>query len=147
MPRGLERMLGLGAKAMSGDGIGLVGEAVRMAGGAGVSGVSLERGRSGGMQWGAQPRPPRRGRRRLGRRPGRRPGQRGQDVLVGRAWGGHLAWEGEALYDTCIYIYVCIVPLYVLCVCGPRDMYHGWDDMVGRDGEKPREQIEWSRLD
>ena len=52
MPAGLERMLGVGAKAMTGDGIGLVGEAVRMAGGLGGPGsVHLERGRSGGLQW------------------------------------------------------------------------------------------------
>ncbi|TPX16988.1 uncharacterized protein E0L32_003550 [Thyridium curvatum] len=58
MPAGLERMLGVGARAMSGDGIGLVGEAVRMAsgmgggmGGGGNSSVHLERGRDGGMQW------------------------------------------------------------------------------------------------
>jgi hypothetical protein len=53
MPPGIERMLGVGAKAMTGDGIGLVGEAVRMAGGLGGSGgsVSIERGREGDMQW------------------------------------------------------------------------------------------------
>ncbi len=38
MPAGLERMMGMGAKAMSGDSIGLVGEAVRMAGAAGLGG-------------------------------------------------------------------------------------------------------------
>ena len=53
MPAGLERMVGIGAKAMTGDGIGLVGEAVRMAGGLGAGGgsVHLERGRAGDMQW------------------------------------------------------------------------------------------------
>ncbi len=55
MPAGLERMLGVGAKAMTGDSIGLVGEAVRMAGAAGLGNhsgsVSLERGRSGDLQW------------------------------------------------------------------------------------------------
>jgi hypothetical protein len=52
MPAGLERMLGVAARASSGDGIGLVGEAVRMAGSLGGSGhVHLERGRDGGMQW------------------------------------------------------------------------------------------------
>ncbi|KAJ9142173.1 hypothetical protein NKR23_g7407 [Pleurostoma richardsiae] len=53
MPAGLERMLGVGARAMSGDGIGLVGEAVRMAGGlgGGAASVSMERGRDGGLQW------------------------------------------------------------------------------------------------
>ncbi|KAF3762626.1 hypothetical protein M406DRAFT_347603 [Cryphonectria parasitica EP155] len=35
LPNGLERMLGMGARAMSGDSIGLVGEAVRMASGMG----------------------------------------------------------------------------------------------------------------
>lgn len=38
LPPGLERMLGMGARAMSGDGIGLVGEAVRMASGMGGGG-------------------------------------------------------------------------------------------------------------
>lgn len=54
LPPGLERMMGIGAKAMSGDGIGLVGEAVRMAGGLGAGGgkVSLERGADGlGRSW------------------------------------------------------------------------------------------------
>ena len=53
MPAGLERMVGIGAKAMTGDGIGLVGEAVRMAGGLGAGGgsVSVERGRDGDFQW------------------------------------------------------------------------------------------------
>jgi hypothetical protein len=52
MPAGLERMMGVAARASTGDGIGLVGEAVRMAGNLGGSGaVHLERGREGGMQW------------------------------------------------------------------------------------------------
>jgi hypothetical protein len=54
LPSGVERMLGIAAKATTGDSIGLVGEAVRMAstGLAGGSGsVGLERGRSGGMEW------------------------------------------------------------------------------------------------
>jgi hypothetical protein len=54
MPPTLERMLGVGMKAASGDGIGLVGEAMRMAGqfGAGDTGsVNIERGRQGDMQW------------------------------------------------------------------------------------------------
>lgn len=38
LPPGLERMLGMGARAMSGSGIGLVGEAVRMASGMGGGG-------------------------------------------------------------------------------------------------------------
>ena len=52
MPAGLERALGIGAKAFGGDSVGLVGEAVRMAGGLGGNGsVHLERGREGGLQW------------------------------------------------------------------------------------------------
>lgn len=57
LPAGLERMLGVAAKAGAGDGIGLVGEAVRMAsGGFGVGGggsarVSVERGRDGDYSW------------------------------------------------------------------------------------------------
>lgn len=52
MPPTIERMLGIGARAMSGDTAGLVGEAMRMAGGMGGDGrVSLERGRDGGLQW------------------------------------------------------------------------------------------------
>lgn len=58
MPQSLERMVGVGARAMSGDSVGLVGEAVRMAAvaGTGTSGAkamatSLERGRHGNMQW------------------------------------------------------------------------------------------------
>ncbi|KAL1914067.1 hypothetical protein Sste5344_000336 [Sporothrix stenoceras] len=58
MPQSLERMVGVGARAMSGDSVGLVGEAMRMAAvaGTGTSGAkamatSLERGRNGNMQW------------------------------------------------------------------------------------------------
>ena len=52
MPAGLESMIGVAAKASSGGGIGLVGEAVRMASsGYGNSRVELERGRDGGMEW------------------------------------------------------------------------------------------------
>lgn len=52
LPPGIERMLGIAAKTASGDGIGLVGEAVRMASGMSGSGsVSIERGRGGGMHW------------------------------------------------------------------------------------------------
>lgn len=53
MPAGLERVLGLGAKMAGGDSIGLVGEAMRMAGGLGGAGGSahIERGRDGGLQW------------------------------------------------------------------------------------------------
>lgn len=45
--------MGMGARAMSGDAVGLVGEAVRMASGMGSEGgrVSVERGRDGGLQW------------------------------------------------------------------------------------------------
>ncbi|CAK7239952.1 MAG: hypothetical protein STHCBS139747_001387 [Sporothrix thermara] len=66
LPRSLERLVGAGARAASGDSVGLVGEAMRMAavagtgaaaGAGGVSGAaksmatSLERGRRGDMQW------------------------------------------------------------------------------------------------
>ncbi|CAK7268448.1 hypothetical protein SEPCBS57363_003101 [Sporothrix epigloea] len=68
LPQSLERMLGVGASAMSGNSVGLVGEAMRMAavagtgvaGAAGASGAGgaaravatrLERGRSDNMQW------------------------------------------------------------------------------------------------
>lgn len=54
LPAGLERMLGVAAKAGAGDGIGLVGEAVRMASGGfggGASKVSVERGRDGDFRW------------------------------------------------------------------------------------------------
>lgn len=44
--------MGFGARAMSGDTAGLVGEAVRMASGMGGDGkVSVERGRDGDFQW------------------------------------------------------------------------------------------------
>jgi hypothetical protein len=49
LPPTIERMMGLASRAASGDGIGLVGEAMRMASGGGN--VSIERGRDGGMQW------------------------------------------------------------------------------------------------
>jgi hypothetical protein len=56
LPKYLERMLGLAAKAGTGDSIGLVGEAVKMvSGGAGgaarVARASVERGRDAGVQW------------------------------------------------------------------------------------------------
>jgi hypothetical protein len=57
LPAGLERMMGMAAKAGAGDGIGLVGEAVRMASGGfgGQAGgsvrTSVERGRDGDMRW------------------------------------------------------------------------------------------------
>jgi hypothetical protein len=55
LPAGLERMLGMAAKAGTGDGIGLVGDAMRMAsggfGGGGSSRVSVERGRDGDFRW------------------------------------------------------------------------------------------------
>ncbi|KAI1341445.1 hypothetical protein F5Y15DRAFT_356681 [Xylariaceae sp. FL0016] len=52
LPPGIERMLGLAAKTASGDSIGLMGEAVRMASGfGGNSNVHVERGRDGGYQW------------------------------------------------------------------------------------------------
>ena len=58
LPQSLERMMGMGARAMSGDSVGLVGEAVRMAAVAGGGGAAaargvtnLERGRRGDLQW------------------------------------------------------------------------------------------------
>lgn len=52
LPPSIERMLGVGARAISGDATGLVGEAVRMASGMGGEGrVSVERGQSGDLQW------------------------------------------------------------------------------------------------
>ncbi|KAJ9143628.1 hypothetical protein NKR19_g6784, partial [Coniochaeta hoffmannii] len=61
LPAGLERMMGVAAKAGAGDGIGLVGEAVRMAsgatgfgrngGGGGSVRTSVERGRDGDFRW------------------------------------------------------------------------------------------------
>ncbi|KAK3393500.1 hypothetical protein B0H63DRAFT_18811 [Podospora didyma] len=64
LPGSVERMMGVATKAATGDSIGLVGEAVRMAsGGLGGGGGSssgggynhthatIERGRNGGMQW------------------------------------------------------------------------------------------------
>ncbi|KAH9902096.1 hypothetical protein F4778DRAFT_781340 [Xylariomycetidae sp. FL2044] len=59
LPPGLERLLGIAARTASGDGIGLVGEAMRMVGGGGGGGggggsgsVRVERGRDGaGYQW------------------------------------------------------------------------------------------------
>lgn len=56
LPPSLERMLGMGARAMGGDTVGFVGEAVRMASGMGGGyegsrSVRVERGYDGGMQW------------------------------------------------------------------------------------------------
>ncbi|KAI0125836.1 hypothetical protein BJ170DRAFT_632743 [Xylariales sp. AK1849] len=52
LPPGIGRMLGIAAKAGSGDSIGLVGEAVRMASHmSGPGSVSVERGHNRGMQW------------------------------------------------------------------------------------------------
>ncbi|KAH7027460.1 uncharacterized protein B0I36DRAFT_350987 [Microdochium trichocladiopsis] len=54
LPPSVERMLGVAAKTASGDGIGLVGEAVRMAsnlGGSGGGSAFVEHGRDGGLQW------------------------------------------------------------------------------------------------
>ncbi|KAK1967837.1 hypothetical protein LY78DRAFT_474249 [Colletotrichum sublineola] len=49
LPPGIERMIGIGAKAASGDSLGLVGEAVRMASGGGRAHV--ERGYDGDYAW------------------------------------------------------------------------------------------------
>ncbi|KAI0385973.1 hypothetical protein F5Y04DRAFT_161008 [Hypomontagnella monticulosa] len=52
LPPSIERMLGVAAKAGSGDSLGLMGEAVRMAGGVGRNeSISVERARDGGYQW------------------------------------------------------------------------------------------------
>jgi len=61
LPASITKMLGLATKAATGDSIGLVGEAVRMASGAGLgsglggglakASVSVERGRDGSMSW------------------------------------------------------------------------------------------------
>lgn len=52
LPRSIERMMGVAAKAGSGDSLGLMGEAVRMAGGLGHNeSLSVERARDGGYQW------------------------------------------------------------------------------------------------
>ncbi|PNY29615.1 Uncharacterized protein TCAP_00470 [Tolypocladium capitatum] len=48
MPPSLERMLGMASRAAAGNGIGLVGDAVRMAGDFGASGARVERGRGRG---------------------------------------------------------------------------------------------------
>lgn len=59
LPPGIERMLGLAAKTASGDSFGLMGEAVRMAGGMGGgssnsnshSNSHYDRGYDGDMRW------------------------------------------------------------------------------------------------
>lgn len=52
LPPSIERMLGVAARAGSGDSIGLMNEAVRMAGGLGHNeSLSVERGRDGDYQW------------------------------------------------------------------------------------------------
>ncbi|OLN97058.1 hypothetical protein CCHL11_02060 [Colletotrichum chlorophyti] len=58
LPPGIERMIGIGARAASGGPAGLVGEAVRMAtdsfsgsGAGGARSVHVERGFDGGMSW------------------------------------------------------------------------------------------------
>ncbi|KAK8055234.1 hypothetical protein PG993_000461 [Apiospora rasikravindrae] len=57
LPPGIERMLGIAAKTASGDSFGLMGEAVRMAGGMGGGSssssrnVHVDRGYEGDMRW------------------------------------------------------------------------------------------------
>jgi uncharacterized membrane protein YgcG len=53
IPAGVESMLGMASRAASGDSFGLARDAMRMAGdfGGSASGVKVERGRDGGMQW------------------------------------------------------------------------------------------------
>ncbi|KAK2020630.1 hypothetical protein LX32DRAFT_606183 [Colletotrichum zoysiae] len=48
LPPGIERMIGIGARAASGDSLGLVGEAVRMASGAAAAGAGAGAGSSSG---------------------------------------------------------------------------------------------------
>ncbi|ROT37191.1 hypothetical protein SODALDRAFT_351526 [Sodiomyces alkalinus F11] len=60
LPKTVERLIGVGARAASGDSLGFMSEAVRFAGdsfggksnaAAGARSVSVERGRDGGLQW------------------------------------------------------------------------------------------------
>ncbi|KAK5658854.1 hypothetical protein OQA88_1668 [Cercophora sp. LCS_1] len=61
LPASITKMMGVASKAATGDSIGLVGEAVRMASGAGIgtavaggitkASTSIERGRDGNFQW------------------------------------------------------------------------------------------------
>lgn len=52
LPPSIERMLGVAARAGSGDSVGLMGEAVRMAGGIGRNeSISVQRARDGGYEW------------------------------------------------------------------------------------------------
>ncbi|KAH7328741.1 hypothetical protein B0I35DRAFT_25787 [Stachybotrys elegans] len=53
IPPALERMIGMASRAATGDHLGLVNDAVRMAGdiGGGTASVKVERGYDGGMQW------------------------------------------------------------------------------------------------
>ena len=55
LPKSLERLVGVAGKAVTGDTGGLVGEAMRMAGGLGGNASASvhvkERGRDGGFEW------------------------------------------------------------------------------------------------
>jgi len=54
MPAGIERLLGVASKAATGDGIGLVGEAMKMAGsiaGGAAGAAEVGRGRDGDFRW------------------------------------------------------------------------------------------------
>ncbi|KHN96331.1 uncharacterized protein MAM_05917 [Metarhizium album ARSEF 1941] len=53
IPPSLERMMGVASRAASGDSLGLVSDAVRMAGdlGRNTRGASISRGRDGALQW------------------------------------------------------------------------------------------------
>lgn len=55
LPAGMEKMMGIGARAAGGDASGLVGEAVKMASGAFANGgsgrVDISRGSAPGMAW------------------------------------------------------------------------------------------------
>lgn len=86
LPPSLERMLGLGARAMGGGGlgsIGLVGEAVRMASGmgGGHADVRVERGRDGGMQW------------------ERKSWEREGEDFLGGGWGGGMMKTVSKFFD------------------------------------------------
>lgn len=87
LPPSLERMLGLGARAMGGGGglgsIGLMGEAVRMASGmgGGHADVRVERGRDGGMQW------------------ERKSWEREGEGILGGGWGGGMMKSVSRFFD------------------------------------------------
>lgn len=86
LPPSIERMLGMGARAMSGDAVGLVGEAVRMASGMrggeyeGARSVRVERGRDGELQW-------------------ERKSSSWDDYGLGGGWGGGMMKMARGFFD------------------------------------------------